>query len=137
MIDLGCFHDTHTGGPLGAHEIQQYWAFPRPLVVHFVKTGTTANGVGEKILHGCSGPVVFPEVLHVPALQEPPFSVRAALARHMKVHFCPGGESGSTDDIILTLDGRLCLTGKPLGGLHFPDEQPHASTATASLQQLT
>jgi hypothetical protein len=57
-----------------------------------ILSGTTANavGVGVMIMHGCSGLLA----LHVPAMQEPMFSVRAALAWRMTVHLCPGKRAG-------------------------------------------
>jgi hypothetical protein len=143
MIDSGCSHDMHPGGMLGTRAFGSYRKFDRPLVVHFAKKGTTAHavGVGEMMLSGCSGPVVLPEVLHVPALQDPLFSVRAALSRRMSVHFCPREQPDRLDDVIITHDGRLCLTVRMYSGLYFLDEHPSAAaTLTAapiSVQQLT
>jgi hypothetical protein len=61
----------HPGGTLCARVFQQYQVLPRPLVVHFAKKSIIASavGVGEMILHGCSGLVVLLEVQcwHMPA----------------------------------------------------------------------
>jgi hypothetical protein len=116
-----------------------YRKFARPLVVHFAKKGTTAHAVGvdKMLLSGCSGHVVLPEVLHVPALQDPLFAVRAALSRRMSVHFCPKDQPDSLDDVIITHYGRLCLTGRMYSGLYFLDEHPSAAaTLTATPPSL-
>jgi hypothetical protein len=97
-------------------------------VVHFAKNGITAHtvGVGEMVLSNCYGPMVPLEVLHVQALQDPFFSVRAALARRMSVlHFCSGKQPGNQDHVVVTHGGSLWLTARLCNRVYFLDEYCH------------
>jgi hypothetical protein len=107
----------------------------------FAKRGATALavGAGDMCLQGCSGPVVLKEVLHVPELQDPLFSVRAALSCRMSVHFCPGEQINSPGNVLVMQDKRLCFLGSKRGQLYFLDGQSCvvAAMAPKNVQQLT
>jgi hypothetical protein len=70
-------------------------------MVHFGKRGAVASalGMGSLVICGCLGPEVLEEVLHMPELACPLFSVRAALAKGMAVHLSLPAQSGSLDRV--------------------------------------
>jgi hypothetical protein len=76
MVDSGCSDDMHPGGSLGERALVNYRRFDQPLAVHLAKKGAhmQAVGVGQMELR-TTGAVVLSNVLHVPELDHPLFSV--------------------------------------------------------------
>lgn len=139
MLDSGCTHDMHPGGGQGASAFARYRRFEQPLTVYFGKQGVTsaAVGVGEMTLTGTEGPVVLPDVLHVPDLACPLLSVKAALRRGLSVHFWPSEGPGGSERIALMHGDRVMLTARPKGDLFFIQEELRACTAAVSASQLS
>jgi hypothetical protein len=75
------------------------------------------------------------------SLYAPPFQHHTDDHPQSPTHFCPREQPDRLDDVIITHNGRLCLTGRMYSGLYFLDEHPSAAaTLTAappSVQQLT
>jgi hypothetical protein len=93
MLDSGCTHHMHPGEKRkGAPKIfHNYRRFDKRVNVHFGKRGVSAPalGVGALTLPGVNGPVLLPDVLHVPELEVPLFSVTAAVCCRLSVNFWP------------------------------------------------
>jgi hypothetical protein len=142
MVDSGCSDDMHPGGSLGERAFVNYRRFDQPLAVHLAKKGahTQAVGVGQMELRGCTGAVVLSNVLHVPELDHPLFSVRQALARGWDVTFTHSKLFGSAEEVAVTHKGCIVLTGRGRGNLFFLDNAPCVTAGSAvapSVQQLT
>jgi hypothetical protein len=92
LLDSGTTHDMRSVGKRGASAFRRYHAFDEPVIVQFGKRGAMAPAIGlrELVVLSHAGHEVLDGVLHVPDLVVSLFSVRAALARGMAVHFCPG-----------------------------------------------
>jgi hypothetical protein len=114
MVDSGCSDDMHPGGSLGERAFVNYRRFHQLLAVHLAKKGahTQAVGVGQMELRGCTGAVVLSNVLHVPELDHPLFSVRQALARGWDVTFTHFNLFGSAEEVAVIHEGCSVLTGR-------------------------
>jgi hypothetical protein len=114
MVDSGCSDDMHPGGSLGESAFVNCRRFEQPLAVHLAKRGahTHAVGVGQMELRGCTGTVVLGNVLHVPELDHPLFSVRQALAHGWDVTFTHSKIIGSAEEVAVIHERRIVLTGR-------------------------
>jgi hypothetical protein len=83
--------------------------------------------MGSLVICCCVGPEVFDEVLHVPELACPLFSVRAALAKGMAVHFSPPVQPGSPDRVEVENGGRVVFKASTHGVLYFLDKHFYAA----------
>jgi hypothetical protein len=142
MVDSGCSDDMHPGGSLGESAFVNYRRFEQPLAVHLAKRGahTQAVGVGQMELRGCTGTVVLSNVLHVPELDHPLFSVRQALACGWDVTFTHSKIIGSVEEVAVIHEGCIVLTGRGQGNLFFLDNASYVTAGSAvapSVQQLT
>jgi hypothetical protein len=90
-------------------------------MVHFGKRGAfvPALGMGSPVICGCLGPEVLDEVL--PEFACPSFSVRAALAKGIAVHFSPPAQPGSPDRVEVEHGGRVVFKASTHGDLYFLD----------------
>jgi hypothetical protein len=113
----------HPGGSLGESAFVIYRRFEQPLAVHLAKRGAHAQavGVGQMELRGCTGTVVLCNVLHVPELDHPLFSVRQALERGWDVTFTHSKIIGSAEEVAVIREGCIVLTGRRRGNLFFLD----------------
>jgi hypothetical protein len=91
LLDSGTTHHMSSGGKRELSAFLRYHAFDEPVMVQFGMRGAMAPaiGLGELVVLGHAGPEVLDGALHVPDLVVSLFSVQAALARGMAVHFCP------------------------------------------------
>lgn len=130
-LDSGCNVHMHPGAGGAAQPLLNYRPFEYPLPVRFGKRGVVADAVGDGdyAYDGPSGPVVFQNVLHVPELDRPLFSVSTALNAGMSVHFKAPPEPGGAHRVLLIRAGRVVLTASHRAGLYFLDAPCHANTA--------
>jgi transposase InsO family protein len=88
----------------------------------------------------CEGPLILPDVLHVPELDGPLFPVKAALRRGLSAHFWPSSRPGGAYRIALIQNGRTVLTAGPRGDLYYLYERSTlmaaARMATANAREL-
>jgi hypothetical protein len=135
LLDSGTSHHMSPGGGAGAMSFTNYKPFQYPLMVHFGKQGAIAPalGMGSLVICGRLGPEVLDDVLHVPELASPLFSVHAALSKGMAVHSSPPTKSGSPNRVEVELGGRVVFTASTQGDLYFLDEQPSAAVAECDL----
>jgi hypothetical protein len=132
----------HPGDSLGESAFVNYRRFEQPLAVHLAKrvAHTQAMGVGPMELRGCTGTVVLSNVLHVPGLDHPLFSVRQAIAPGWDVTFTNSNIIGSAEEVAVIHEGCIVLTGRGQGNLFFLDNAPCVTAGSAvapSVQQLT
>jgi hypothetical protein len=139
MLDSGCTHDMHSGGGQGAGMFANYHKFDEPVLVHFGKRGVTAPalGRGTLVIEGGNGALCLPDVLHVPELDHPLFSVKAALRRGMWVHLVPSSLPGDTELAVVMQGQSVLLTATPRGDLFFINERVSPSAAAALLSNAT
>jgi hypothetical protein len=90
-------------------------------------------GVGQMELRGCTGVVVLSNVLHVPELEHPLFSVRKALAGRWAVLFAHLEQFGGAGEVAVIHEGCIVLTGWVRGELFFL-EDPATRQGQRSLQ---
>jgi hypothetical protein len=132
----------HHGGDLRERAFSDYRKFDKPILVFLGKRGVTAAAVGSgtMVLQACEGPLILPDVLYVPQLDEPLFSVKAALRCGLSVHFWPSSKPGGADRIARIQNSRTVLTAGPRGDLYYLHERPTlmaaARMATASAREL-
>jgi hypothetical protein len=105
----------------GAQAFRMYRKFNEPVLVYIGKRGVTAAAVGSgtMVLQGCEGfrmDANLPDLLHVPELDGPLFSAKAALRRGLSTHFWPPSIPGGADQVSLTQGGRTVLTAGARGG---------------------
>jgi hypothetical protein len=113
--------------------LNKYFQIGAPVYTHAV-------GVGQMELHSCTGTVVLSNVLHVPELDHPLFSVRQALARGWDVTFTHSKIIWSAEEVAVIHEGCIVLTGRGQGNLFFLDNAPCVTAGSAvapSVQQLT
>ena len=122
--------------PGGEGVFTNYRVLREPLVVHFGKRGSVAHavGVGNVAVPGVASPVILPNVLHVPELLSPLFSVSRAVSDGVSVHFDPPAQRGGTHHVTLMHGGRVLLTASQRGGLYMLDVPLHAYAAGAESQ---
>jgi transposase InsO family protein len=138
LLGSGTSHHMSPGGGAGAVSFTNSKPFQYPLMVHSGMRGAIAPalGMGSLVICGRLGPEVLDDVLHVPELASPLFSVRAALAKGMAVHFSPPGQSGSPDRVEVELRGRVVFIASTQGDLYFLDEQPSAAVAGVTSREV-
>jgi hypothetical protein len=136
MLDSGCTHDMHQGGDLRERALSDYRKFDKPILVFFGKRGVTAAAVGSgtMVLQACEGPLILPDVLHVPELDGPRFLVKAAQRHGLSVHFWPSNRPGGADRIALIQNSRTVLTAGLRGDLYYLHER---STLMAAARMVT
>jgi hypothetical protein len=84
--------------------------------------------------------VVLSNVLHVPELEHPLFSVRQALARGWDVIFTHPESSKGAGGVAVVHKGCIMMTGKARGQLFFLEDAPCVTAGSAvapSVRQLT
>jgi hypothetical protein len=137
LLDSDCFHDMHPGG---TGIFKRYRKFEQPMPVQLAKRGVTATavGVGELVLAGCLGPVVLSEVLHVPDLESPLFSVKVALHPGLSVHFSPPAQPCGMDKVVIMQHGQMLFTATSRGAeeLYFLEQGYFAAAGAVCVQQL-
>jgi len=88
-----------------------------------------AVGVGQVSIWGPAGEFVLEDVLHVPDLAGPLFSVKNAVDRGMSVHFDPPVRNGGQHRVQLMSRGTVLLTASQRAGLYFLDTPVYAHVA--------
>jgi hypothetical protein len=113
-----------------------YRKFDKPILVFLGKRGVTAAAVGSgtMVQEACESPLILPDVLYVPELDGPLFSVKAALRCGLSLHFWPSSRPGGADRIALIQNGRTVLTADPRGDLYYMHER---STLMAAARMAT
>jgi hypothetical protein len=84
--------------------------------------GAPALGVGALTVQSDDGPVLLPDVLHVPELDVPLFSVMVAVRCRLSVHFWPAGHVGGSSVAVVLQRLQVVLTATPQGSLCSVDE---------------
>jgi hypothetical protein len=109
------------------------------MLQHFGKRGVTAPalGRGTLVIEGGNGALCLPDVLHVPELDHPLFSVKAALRRGMSMHFVPSSLPGDTELAVVLQGQSVLLTATPCGDLFSINERVSPSAAAALLSNAT
>ena len=134
VLDSGCSQHMSPGeGGGGTGGFDRYRVLHPPQQVRFGKRGSVANavGVGDMTVWGPQGAVVLSNVLHVPELAGPLFSVSSALNDGASVHFDPPAQRGGAHRVLLVHAGRVLLTASHKGGLYFLDAPHHVHAAVA------
>jgi hypothetical protein len=103
---------------------RSYRELHSPLPVQFGKRGSTsvAIGIGDMLIAGVAGPVLLPDVLHVPDLVSPLFSVSCALDDGVSVYFQAPDYCGGDHRVVLSHAGRVILTAGHRAGMYVLDE---------------
>jgi hypothetical protein len=124
--------------PGGEDTFRNYRELPTPLPVRFGKRGSMAYaiGVGDVLVAGVAGPVWLPDVLHVPELVSPLFSVSCALNEGVSVHFDAPAQRGGAHRVTLLHGGRVILTASHRAGMYLLDEPDQAFAAAADEEAM-
>lgn len=135
LLDSGTNRHIHPGG---RGVFQNYRALQQPVAVRFGKRGSVSHAVGEGdvLEHGPSGPVLLRNVLHVPDLVSPLFSVSCALDDGVSVHFDAPEQRGGEHTVVLRHAGRVIFTASLHGGMYLLDTPHHACAAMADEQAM-
>lgn len=133
VLDSGCNKHMSPGGRHGCAAFHRYRKLMYPEKVHFGKRGIVADavGVGDIVLAGPNGDMLLTDVLHVPDLAGPLFSVKSALDKGIAVHFDPPHRTGGNHTVLLLRKNRVLLTASQRSGLYFLDSPNYACAAQA------
>ena len=95
------------------------------------KRGIVADAIGKAdiAIHGVAGELILSNVLHVPNLAGPLFSVQNALASTMSVHFHPPDEPCSHDRVDILHGHHVLFTADQRSGLYFIDSPRRTCTS--------
>jgi hypothetical protein len=113
--------------------VHQLPAFPETIEGTVWQTWSRCTSTGDGV--ACHlwlfGPRSAKEGTPVPELACPLFSVRAALAKGMAVHFSPPAQSGSPDRVEVQHGGPVTFTASAHSELYFLDELVSAAASGA------
>jgi hypothetical protein len=133
LLDSGTTHHMSSGGKRGATAFRHYHAFDEPVMVQFGmrEAMAPAIGLGELVGLGHAGSEVLDGVLHVPDLVVSLFSVQAALARGVAVHFCPATSPDTKEKVDVERGGSVVFSAREHGGMYCLGAQACAASAMA------